>query len=55
MAARAYATSERQGAERRDWAIKDPQLAARNRDWAAAKLTSEELAEARRQIGAWRP
>lgn len=36
------------------WAIKDPRLAARNRDWAAAKLSSEEIAEARRQIQTWK-
>ena len=55
LAARAYARGEREGAERKDWAIRDPRLAARNRDWAAAKLTSDQIAEARRQIGNWRP
>ena len=39
---------------RRDWAIQDPGWAARNRNWSAAQLNREELAEARRLIQDWR-
>ena len=38
----------------RDWAIQDPGWAARNRNWSAAQLKPEELAEARRLIQDWR-
>ncbi len=38
----------------RDWAIQDPTWAARNRNWSAAQLTPEEIAEAWRQIQEWR-
>ena len=38
----------------RDWAIQDPTWAARNRNWSAAQLTPQELADARRLIQDWR-
>jgi TPR repeat protein len=38
----------------RDWAIQDPSWAARNRNWSAAQLDPDELAEARRLIQDWR-
>lgn len=38
----------------RDWAIQDPGWAARNRNWSAAQLDAEGLAEARRLIQDWR-
>lgn len=49
LAANGYARGEQ-----RHWAIRDPRLAARNRDWAAAKLSSDQIAEARQQISAWK-
>ncbi len=39
---------------RETWAIHDPKQAARNRDWSASKLSSAQIAEARRRVLAWR-
>jgi TPR repeat protein len=38
----------------RDWAIRDPGWAARNRNWSAARLSPEEIAEAWQLIQTWR-
>ena len=45
LAASTYASRQRE-----TWAITDPYWAARNRDWAASKLTSDQLATARKRI-----
>ncbi len=49
LAASTYAHRQRE-----TWAIADPHWAARNRDWAASKLSTEQLATARRRISALR-
>jgi TPR repeat protein len=38
----------------RSWAIRDPGWAARNRNWSAAQLSPDEIAEAWRLIQEWR-
>lgn len=49
LAASVYARRQRE-----TWAISNPKLAARNRDWAASKLTSDQIADARQRVQAWR-
>jgi len=38
----------------RHWAIEDPYWAARNRNWTLAKLSPEQIAEARRLVKDWK-
>ena len=49
LAATVYAKRNRE-----TWAIQDPKLAARNRDWSLSKLTTTQIAEARRRVQAWK-